>query len=100
MMSSLPMAEVTSWAVTPLAVMAWVSRSTLIRRDMPPSVGENAAPRMVTNCGRTILLTVSTILEMGSVSLLIVSWTMGTSEASYCMIEGGVMPWGILAMTA
>jgi hypothetical protein len=66
----------------------------MIRRDLPPCPAEMVAPRTVINCGLTVLLARSVISLMGRVSLLITSWTIGTSEASYCRMFGGVAPCG------
>ena len=87
----LPMEVVTSSAETPLAVMAWGSRSTLTSLSAPPLVGELAAPLTVISCASTTLLPRSLSLAMGSVSLSSTNCTTGTSAASYCRISGGVI---------
>src|ERR1700722_6993210 len=83
-----------SFGVRPLASSAEVSRSTEIRRDLPPYGYGTATPGMVTRRGRRKLKAASNNAGSVIVGLEIPSCMTGIAEAEYLMISGGKAPGG------
>src|SRR5262249_16831274 len=88
------MALTTSTGVKPLAWRAWVLISTATSRCLPPYGQGMAAPGITVNCGRTKLTEVSKRICSGRLLLLMPTCMMGTLDAEYTMISGGLVPAG------
>ena len=84
----------TSAGERPRACSACMSRSTEIRRFLPPYGNGMAMPGIVMSCGRSTLMALSKTVCSGSVALARPSCTTGMLDAEYLMTSGGVMPGG------
>ncbi len=91
----LPMAVLTSTAVRPCARNASGCRSTCTWRVAPPNGYGTEAPAIVATCARMIWLPKSKSCDSVCFWLAIASCTIGTLDALYFMISGGVVPGGI-----
>ena len=88
-------AMLTSAGETPCARSAAMSRSTAIWRCLPPAGSGKRVPCTTLSIVRTRWFTWSKISDSLSVSLEKASWRIGTEDAVYRRMIGGMIPGGM-----